>query len=122
MYCPRCGANNNDNNFRCTACHEVIQPVPPPVSDIADDPAMRLLLPVGQSGLAVAAGYMGLFSVLLVPAPFAILLGVLALKDIKKNPKKHGKGRAIFGIIMGSLCSVGLIALIISFATARSGQ
>lgn len=122
MYCPKCGTQNDDNNFHCTACNEVIQIVPPPVTDIADDPAMRLLLPVGQSGLAIAAGYVGLFSLLLVPAPFAILLGILALRDIKKNPKKHGKGRAIFAIIMGSLCSFGLISFIISIIAAKSVQ
>jgi hypothetical protein len=64
---------------------------------------MRMILPVGRSGWAIAAGYLALFSVLLVPAPFALGTGIAALYDIKKNPVKLGKGRAIFGIAMGGI-------------------
>jgi hypothetical protein len=77
--------------------------------DIGDDPAMRLILPVGLSGWAIASGYLGLISVLLVPAPFAVLTGILAIREMSRNPKKHGMGRAIFGIVMGSLFSIGLV-------------
>ncbi len=107
MFCPKCGTENDANNYRCTACNEIIQFVPsaPVAPDYADDAALRLVLPVGQSGLAIAAGYVGLFSVLLVPAPFALWLGIAALNDIKKNPKKHGKGRAIFAIVTGTIFS-----------------
>jgi hypothetical protein len=65
------------------------------------DMAMKILLPVGRSISAIAAGYLGLFSLLILPAPFAILMGVLGLREIKKNPKLGGRGRAIFGIAMG---------------------
>ena len=41
--------------------------------DIGDDPAIRMLLPVGRSGWAIASGYLGLISVLLIPAPFALI-------------------------------------------------
>jgi ribosomal protein L40E len=27
MYCTKCGAENDDNAFRCTTCHEVLQRV-----------------------------------------------------------------------------------------------
>ncbi len=40
---------------------------------LGDDPAMRWILPVGRSGWAIAAGYLGLFSVLGVFGPFAIV-------------------------------------------------
>jgi hypothetical protein len=82
--------------------------------DIGDDPAMRLILPVGLSGWAIASGYLGLISVLLFPAPFALLTGVLAIREMQRNPKKHGMGRAIFGIIMGGLGT--LVALIVAVA------
>ena len=49
---------------------------------IGADPIMRALLPVGRSGWAIAAGYLGLFSMLFVFAPFAILCGWLAIRDI----------------------------------------
>jgi hypothetical protein len=72
------------------------------------------LVPVGRSGWAIAAGYLALFSVLIVFAPFALVCGVMALRSIKKNPGLGGKGRAWFGIIMGGLVSavivIGLIA------------
>jgi hypothetical protein len=74
--------------------------------DIGDDAGMRMLLPVGRSGWAIVSGYLGLFSVTCVPAPFALLTGILALRDISRNPKKHGMGRAIFGIVMGSIMSL----------------
>lgn len=63
--------------------------------------SLGYLIPVNPSAWAVVAGYLGLFSVLLVPAPFAILAGVLGLRDIKQNPNKSGNGRAVFGIAMG---------------------
>lgn len=83
---------------------------------IGDDPGMRLLLPVGRSPWAIVAGYLGLISVLCIPAPFALGFGVLAVIDIKKHPDKHGMGRAIFGIIMGALGSIGLIGILVAIA------
>ena len=77
-----------------------------PTKSMGDDPAMRMLLPVGRSIWAIAAGYFGLLSILLIFAPFALITGILAIRDIKKNPEKHGMGRAIFGIVMGTLFSI----------------
>lgn len=79
---------------------------------IGDDPVMRVLLPVGRSGWAIAAGYLGLFSLLILPAPLAVVCGFVAVYDIRKNPKKHGLGRAVFGIVMGVLGTAALIALV----------
>jgi predicted acyltransferase len=80
---------------------------------------MRMLLPVGRSGLAIAAGYAGLFALLIVPAPLALLLGVLAVRDIRKNPKKHGMGRAIFGIVVGAFGTALLAFFALSLAIGR---
>ena len=82
-----------------------------PEVPMGDDPMLRALLPVGRSGWAIAAGYLGLFSILLVPAPFALLSGVLAIRNIRRNPKLHGMGRAIFGIVAGALGSLLLLLL-----------
>ena len=91
-------------------------PLPPPLPvkpGIGDDFGMRLLLPVGRSGWAIAAGYLGLFSFIIVPAPIALIVSVLAIRDIRKHRNsphpKHGMGRAIFGLVMG-LLGTGLIA------------
>lgn len=62
---------------------------------------MRMLLPVGRSGLAIAAGYAGLFAVTCLFAPIALVLGMLAVRDLRNNPHKHGMGRAVFGLVMG---------------------
>jgi len=114
MYCSRCGTANDDNNFRCTNCDEVIQAVAVATPRIGDDAGMRMILPVGRSGWAIAAGYFGLLSLVIVPAPIAVILGIVAVIDIKKNPHRHGMGRAIFAIVMGSLFSIPFVLIFLS--------
>jgi hypothetical protein len=88
--------------------------------ELGDDPMMRMLLPVGLSGWAIAAGYLGLISVLCFPAPLALITGILAVRDISRNPRKHGMGRALLGIVMGSLGTLFLIITVIALiASAR---
>jgi hypothetical protein len=84
--------------------------------DLGDDPGIRLLLPVGRSGWAIAAGYLGLISVLCLPSPLALLAGILAVREMRRNPKKHGMGRAVFGIIMGGIGTVALVLILIALA------
>ncbi|HEX8076165.1 MAG TPA: DUF4190 domain-containing protein [Chthoniobacterales bacterium] len=68
---------------------------------------MRLLLPVGRSGWAIAAGYLGLFGLLVVPAPLALIVSIVAILDIQRSKsssrQKYGMGRAIFGLVVGIL-------------------
>ena len=71
-------------------------------TDANSDP-LRFVIPVNPSVWAVAAGYLGLFSVLCVFGPFALFAGIMGLRDIKNNPGKTGKGRAWFGIVMGAV-------------------
>jgi hypothetical protein len=88
-------------------------PGPPPLpSTLANDPLARVLLPVGRSGWAIAAGYLGLFSLLVAPAPLAIAAGLLALADMRRHPEKIGMGRAVFGLVMGALGTVTLVVLL----------
>ena len=70
------------------------------------DRRLAWLVPVGFSGPAVVAGYVALFSVLLVPAPLAVGLGVFALRDLRRHPEKHGRGRAWFAIVLGGTVTV----------------
>jgi hypothetical protein len=96
-----------------------------PVSqDIGQNAGIRLLLPVGRSGLAIAAGYLGLFAVLVIPAPLALAFGIFAVRDIRKSrqsPKpKHGMGRAIFGIVMGSVFTIVLVIALPTLLRART--
>ena len=117
MYCHKCGTANDDNNYKCTNCNEIIQAVAVGNStpSIEDSAGMRILLPVGRSMWAIAAGYLGLFSLIIVPAPIALIVGIIAVIDIKKNPQKHGMGRAIFAIIMGTLFLIPFILMLIGF-------
>jgi uncharacterized RDD family membrane protein YckC len=65
-----------------------------------------------RSKWAVAAGYLGLCSVILFPAPFALIAGILGVRDLKQHPEKGGMAGAVFGIVMGCL-GTAVIALAI---------
>ena len=126
MYCTRCGAPNDDNAFRCVKCQVVVQQAPtqgyaPSAAQrprkLGDDALMRSILPVGRSGLAIAAGYLGIFSLIPIFAPIAILVGVLAIRDLKAHPDKYGMGRAIFGIVAGALVTFLMLLGLIAGAT-----
>jgi hypothetical protein len=85
--------------------------------DVGQDPGMRWLIPVGRSIWAIAAGYLGLLSPLMIFAPLALIFGIVAIRDIKKHPNRHGLGRAWFGIIMGVIFTViGTIMLVNALA------
>ncbi|MGH7339673.1 MAG: hypothetical protein ACREKH_04215 [Candidatus Rokuibacteriota bacterium] len=79
---------------------------------LGDDPVMRALLPVGRSGWAIAAGYLGLFSLLVIFAPLALLTGIIGIIDIRRHPHRHGMGRCIFGIVMGGLGTLLVLFLV----------
>lgn len=82
--------------------------------DLGDDPAMRWLLPVGRSGWAIAAGYLGLFGLLACPAPLALIISIIAIIDLKRHPDRHGMGRAIFGLVVGILGTLFLFTLLLA--------
>jgi len=111
-FCKNCGNKLDEKAVIWPKCGVSVQTKEALLD--GDNAAIRMLLPVGRSGLAIAAGYVGLLS----PVPFvgiiAILLGVFALRDIKAHPEKHGAGRAWFGIIMGGVFSLLYFILTIS--------
>ncbi|MBK1791240.1 hypothetical protein [Persicirhabdus sediminis] len=89
-----------------------------PTSNLGDQAGVRMLLPVGRSGWAIAAGYLGLLSLALFPAPLAFITSILAIQDINKSKRtgnrKHGMGRAFFGLLMGTIGSILLIKFILN--------
>lgn len=86
--------------------------------DTGDD-GLQYVIPINTSGLAIAAGYIGLISVLCFPAPVALILGILALRQLNKNPKLHGRGRAIFAIVMGVIFTLLPLAFVVYAAVAK---
>ncbi len=96
--------------------------VPPgyyiPTRPLEDEPGMRWVLPIGTSPWAIAAGYFGLFSLLCFPAPLAIILGLVAIGHLRRNPRLSGWGRAIFGLVMGTLFTLMPIVAMIAGAIA----
>ena len=83
------------------------------------DPALRMVVPINTSALAIVAGYLGLVSVLCLPAPFALLFGIMALNHLRKNPKLDGKGRAIFAIVMGVIFSGVLVVMTVAMLLSQ---
>lgn len=92
-------------------------PLPSDDKRIGDDVGMRILLPVGRSGWAIAAGYLGLLSMVLLPAPIAVIVSIIAIRDVQRSKHdphpKRGMGRAVFGLVMGLLFSLFLAILLI---------
>ena len=78
-----------------------------------DSASLRWLLPVGRSGLAIAAGYAGLFALTVLLAPLALIVGLLATRDLRRHPSKLGWGRTIFALVTGVLGTVALVAAIV---------
>jgi hypothetical protein len=74
----------------------------------------------GRSAWAIAAGYAGLFALIPFFTLIALILGIIAIRDIKKHPKRHGMGRAIFGLVMGILGTI-FLGLIVVFIVASGG-
>jgi len=138
MKCPLCNGEIADGSAVCNLCGTTIAPqssnpfsdqqpyASPPLQphpqavqssgNMEDDPAIRMLIPIGRSIHAIIAGYLGLLSLACCPlGPLAVLFGILAIVDIKKNPKKGGIVRAIVGIVLGLLGSLGLVMFLISW-------
>ena len=123
--CPHCGAQTYvseqyvGQSGPCAQCGQTIT-VPPPTRpappDLGEDAVVRMLIPVGRSGWAIAAGYAGLFAILFLPAPIALVLGLVAIWDIRTHPKRHGLGRAIFGLVMGAIFTLLLLLALIAAA------
>jgi hypothetical protein len=111
VFCPKCGSTNEAGVPSCVNCGEALPQIPRP-RDSHDD-ALGYIIPINVSGWAIAAGYAGLFSVLLVFAPISLVLGIVALRDLERRPQLRGKGRAWFGAVMGGVFSFVLVIVLI---------
>ncbi len=102
--CPKCGQH-----------YQLLAPgQAPSTGKLGDEAAIRALIPVGRTGLSIAAGYVGLISmVLFFLGPIAILLGILAIRDLNQKPGSHGMGRAVFAIVGGAIGTAILAAVLV---------
>ena len=94
-----------------------------PTKEVAEnnachDAGVRMLVPVGRSFWAIMAGYLGLFSLIPVVAPIAIIVSIIAMLSIEKSKNtskpKFGMGRSIFGLVMGIILTIVQIYFVIN--------
>ena len=77
--------------------------------------AVHWMLPVGRSWQSITAGYVGLLALgIWVLGPVAIWLGIWAMQ--KARAGGHGRGRAIFAIITGTLGTLFMALFLVSRA------
>ncbi len=92
---------------------------PPPAPVPADDPS------AGLEPLAVTALVMGIVAIpgaiVFAPALLALILGLIARRHIKADPRKTGKGMATAGIVLGALSLVGGVVFAITLVASDDG-
>jgi hypothetical protein len=84
-------------------------PDPPRAGESPRD-AIHWLVPVGRSWQSIVAGYLGLVAIVVWPlGPVALGFGFWALR--KARTGGHGRGRAVFALVVGALSTVALAFL-----------
>jgi type IV pilus assembly protein PilA len=120
--CPRCSSSIQAGVSFCPTCGHNLSGAPaPPVARVPASPAVPVAYvgPQETSGKATASLICGIVAYLILPffaAIPAIILGHLALSDIKKKAGQlKGNGLAIAGMVMG-YAQVVLIPFILIIA------
>lgn len=123
MYCPKCGSQNDDNNYRCTNCKQLLHPVQParPSVTVQTDATLGGLIPY-KNARALIAYYLGIFSLIPFFGIFmgiaALILGIQGLRFADKHPEAKGKIHAWVGMIAGGFFAlvylVGFVMIMLS--------
>ena len=115
--CPMCGESIVATAKKCRFCNEWLDKSAAPPTAAADPGLDGFLLPVNVSATALVAGYFGLFSLLVLPAPVGLVISISAIRDLQKHPEKSGWGRAIFGLVSSAVFSIICVFMLIGMAS-----
>jgi type II secretory pathway pseudopilin PulG len=117
VFCPKCGTALAEGAYFCPKCGAENTPgaVTPPLSTSATIPGTPVQ-PQQTSGMAIGSLICGLVPFLILTPIAAIVLGHLALSQIKHSAGRlKGKGMAIAGLVLGYGC-VAVLPLILIIA------
>lgn len=79
-----------------------------PVDQYGPSGALHWIVPVGRSWQSIVAGYVAILALFVWPVgPVALGLGIWALARARQGG--HGRGRAVFAVIVGSVASVAAV-------------
>jgi len=109
MFCTRCGAENPNTGQFCTRCGTTLQAasaslagVAPPAVSPPTAPAHAYAAAGETSGKAIGSLACGIFFFVFPAAVVAIILGHLALSEIRKSAGRiQGHGIAVAGLVLG---------------------
>jgi hypothetical protein len=90
-----------------------------------EDDAVSTIIPY-HNGMALAAYYVGVFSLVpifaLLLGPLGVIFGIVGLRRVNANPEIKGTGHAIAGIVLGGLTTLlnyGVVIFIVAAAASR---